>query len=346
MKPRLLLYRANPKNFYEPNASILKAGHLKNRSSVWVIKTGREYTHVHAPGNWLNNFRTGFKIWATYPCESATAAGRHGQHYCAQLSAQPRCDQEKYKLNDGGERYVLGCSTGKKNISLWLNGWDSSVKQKNGYAIIKPPRAKLREWESSVHLTSTTSSPTSIKSDITSTSSPLFSWTTMPMAHVSVLVTAIALFNSIMRLMGLLPWAAHRKKVMKMGNLLRWHCANHARNLVFEKMILSRWKLLCLTYLDEFYHPRYSLDPFWDRKHWTHLGCVVINSISQFFTLLSMPFHSMLSEPPLADVDVYTCSPHRLNTSNFTCSTKRGHRTATSSGWPLPHHRSWHWRYR
>ncbi len=98
---------------YEPNASILKAGAFKSIAQQFVVAKLSKSTHLYTSSQFIENFpgRT-FKVIKLQPDTNdlATIPKRQINVTTRNYPLSPEEIKKKYKLKDGGEQFLIGCS--------------------------------------------------------------------------------------------------------------------------------------------------------------------------------------------------------------------------------------------
>ncbi len=98
---------------YEPNASILKAGAFKSIAQQFAVAKLSKSTHLYTSSQFIENFpgRT-FKVIKLQPDEKdlATIPKRQINVTTRNYPLSPEEIKKKYKLKDGGEQFLIGCS--------------------------------------------------------------------------------------------------------------------------------------------------------------------------------------------------------------------------------------------
>ncbi len=98
---------------YEPNASILKAGAFKSIAQKFSLTKLSKSTHLYTSSHLFENFPgRSFKVIKLQPNESDFAAIPHRQINVTTRNypLSPEEIKKKYKLKDGGEQFLIGCS--------------------------------------------------------------------------------------------------------------------------------------------------------------------------------------------------------------------------------------------
>lgn len=105
---------SDPINFiYEPNASILKAGAFKSIALKFSLTKLSKSTHLYTSSHLIENFPgRSFKVIKLQPDESDFAAIPHRQINVTTRNypLSPEEIKKKYKLKDGGDQFLIGCS--------------------------------------------------------------------------------------------------------------------------------------------------------------------------------------------------------------------------------------------
>ncbi|MFY8036457.1 MAG: THUMP-like domain-containing protein [Cyclobacteriaceae bacterium] len=98
---------------YEPNASILKAGAFKSVAQQFAVAKLSKSTHLYTSPQFIENFpgRT-FKVIKLQPDANdlATIPKRQINVTTRNYPLSPEEIKKKYKLKDGGEQFLIGCS--------------------------------------------------------------------------------------------------------------------------------------------------------------------------------------------------------------------------------------------
>ncbi|NOS90975.1 MAG: class I SAM-dependent methyltransferase [Cyclobacteriaceae bacterium] len=105
---------SDPLNFiYEPNASILKAGAFKSIALKFSLTKLSKSTHLYTSSHLIENFPgRSFKVIKLQPDASdfATIPQRQINVTTRNYPLSPEEIKKKYKLKDGGEQFLIGCS--------------------------------------------------------------------------------------------------------------------------------------------------------------------------------------------------------------------------------------------
>lgn len=105
---------SDPLDFiYEPNASILKAGAFKSIAQKFPLTKLSKSTHLYTSSHWIGNFPgRSFKVVKLQPdvIDFATIPHRQINVTTRNYPLSPEEIKKKYKLKDGGEQFLIGCS--------------------------------------------------------------------------------------------------------------------------------------------------------------------------------------------------------------------------------------------
>lgn len=105
---------SDPLDFiYEPNASILKAGAFKSIAPKFSLTKLSKSTHLYTSTHLIENFPgRSFKVIKLQPDASdfATIPQRQINVTTRNYPLSPEEIKKKYKLKDGGEQFLIGCS--------------------------------------------------------------------------------------------------------------------------------------------------------------------------------------------------------------------------------------------
>ncbi len=106
---------------YEPNASILKAGAFKSIAQKFSLTKLSKSTHLYTSTNLIENFPgRSFKVIKLQSNESdfATIPQRQINVTTRNYPLSPEEIKKKYKLKDGGEQFLIGCSGVNKKFLM------------------------------------------------------------------------------------------------------------------------------------------------------------------------------------------------------------------------------------
>ena len=111
---------SEPQEFlYEPNASILKAGAFKKVGEVFGLLKLAVNTHLYTSNKSLTGFPGRvFKILGDLSEQASFLPDNKANIISRNHPLGPDEIKKKYKLKDGGERYVIACSSTKKKHLL------------------------------------------------------------------------------------------------------------------------------------------------------------------------------------------------------------------------------------
>ncbi len=105
---------SDPLDFiYEPNASILKAGAFKTIAQQFALSKLSKSTHLYTSSSLIEHFPGRiFKVIKLQPDTTDFAALPHRQINVTTRNypLSPEEIKKKYKLKDGGEQFLIGCS--------------------------------------------------------------------------------------------------------------------------------------------------------------------------------------------------------------------------------------------
>lgn len=108
---------------YEPNASILKAGAFKVIAATYALGKIHPNTHLYTSNELINRFPGRiFKINTHLKADAKTVATHFPENKVNVITRNyplsPDALKKKFKLRDGGERYLIGCSGEKQKFLL------------------------------------------------------------------------------------------------------------------------------------------------------------------------------------------------------------------------------------
>ena len=115
---------SEPLNFlYEPNASVLKAGAFKSIAQRFSLHKLHPSTHIYTSNMLVNNFPGRiFKTEALLKADAKNAAAHFPEGKANVITRNypltPDELKKKLKLQDGGEKYLIGCSGEKQKFLI------------------------------------------------------------------------------------------------------------------------------------------------------------------------------------------------------------------------------------
>ncbi|MBI3221062.1 MAG: class I SAM-dependent methyltransferase [Bacteroidetes bacterium] len=113
---------SDPLHFiYEPNASILKAGAFKSIAQKFPLTKLSKSTHLYTSSHLIENFPgRSFKVIKLQPDASdfANIPQRQINVTTRNYPLSPEEIKKKYKLKDGGDQFLIGCSGENKKFLI------------------------------------------------------------------------------------------------------------------------------------------------------------------------------------------------------------------------------------
>ena len=95
---------------YEPNAAILKAGAYKLVAARFGLQKLDVNTHLYVSDEWVADFPG--RVWKIEEPTPTLPKGREilkANVLCRNYPLTPEQVKKKYRIKDGGERYIIGC---------------------------------------------------------------------------------------------------------------------------------------------------------------------------------------------------------------------------------------------